>query len=329
MSIVGIRKEAVEIEGCIASFEQEMLDIIDNVEEYSKRRGEQGGILTGFPLFDWATDGLQPGLTLFGGQANSGKTGVMMQMAWACSRIESNNAYALYFSLDDPSFDTIPRVIACDQQLPINSVRFPGRNDNKKEKWKRQLGVKRLRDNIKHFKVYDQNQGSSIDFIVETVKQHVINLEAAGDGRRLVIFIDGFHEIDTEGDLDANSKQEFLAKALDKLSNKYMCPVVCSCELKKYDNPHKKPSLADFKGAVKLIYKSKLCCVVYNEVGIKKDAAKCFHVREGVQGKQPVLELDFCKNKFTSFKGNLYYKFFPEMSYLEEIPRDEVGDYKI
>jgi replicative DNA helicase len=305
-----------------------MLNTISRVEAYAQSRDARGGIQTGFHLFDAFTDGLQSGLILFGGQANSGKTALMMQMCWQSSLDPTNNVYNIYFSLDDPATDTLPRIIACDQRLPINTVKFPKRITNTRELGKRNLGLRRLRGNISHFKIYDQLDGTSIEFIADTIQRHKVELEAAGDDRQLCIWIDGFHEIDCDGFQEENARQSYLARALDNLSQQYECPVICSAEFKKFENPNRRPTLGDFKGAVKLVYKSKLCCLCYNEVGVKKETAKCFHVRDGIIGKQPILEVDFAKNKLSSFKGNLYYKFFPEMSHLEEIPMSAIGEFK-
>ena len=43
--------------------------------------------------------------------------------------------------------------------------------------------------------------------------------------------------------------------------------------------------------------------------------------------KQPVLELHFAKNKISSFKGRLFYEFYPELSRLEEPDEDSIRRY--
>lgn len=43
-------------------------------------------------------------------------------------------------------------------------------------------------------------------------------------------------------------------------------------------------------------------------------------MRDGVSDKQPVFEAQIGKNKFGSFKGRIFFEFWPEMSYFKEVP---------
>lgn len=78
---------------------------------------------------------------------------------------------------------------------------------------------------------------------------------------------------------------------------------------------------------VKIKYEAKAIILVYNEVHYKGEASEIFFHREGYQMKQPVLELHFAKNKISSFKGRLFYEFYPELSRLEEPDADSIRRY--
>ncbi|WP_187422239.1 DnaB-like helicase C-terminal domain-containing protein [Neomoorella thermoacetica] len=288
---------------------------------------------TGFPLLDQYTEGLQPGLILVGGQSNSGKTAFLSQIAWQMATHPKNNAYVLFFSLDDMAFDVLPRIVACDQQIPINAVKIPKKyKDDPEITRKREMGIKRLIDHVKHFKIYDQVNGQSdIKFIEETIKRHLVELEAAGDNRRMAVFIDNFYDIDAidvpETRTSNNAKYEYIAEELDRIAQVYQIPVVCSAEFRKL-NGNKRPTLDDIRETVKVVYKSKLILLVYNEVGLKGENASVYFTTEDTVNKQPVLEVHFAKNKFTSFKQRLFYHFYPAYSYLEEVTAGNLRRYQ-
>lgn len=287
---------------------------------------------TGFPLLDQYTEGFQPGLILVGGQSNSGKTALLSQIAWQMATHSKNNAYVLFFSLDDMAFDVLPRIIACDQRIPINAVKIPKKYDDDPDiSEKREVGVKRLIDHVKHFKIYDQVNGQNdIKFIEETIKRHLVELEAVGDNRRMAVFIDNFYDVDAdvpEARASNNAKYEYIAEELDRMAQVYQIPVVCSAEFRKL-NGNKRPTLDDIRETVKVVYKSKLILLVYNEVGLKGENASVYFTTEDTINKQPVLEVHFAKNKFTSFKQRLFYHFYPAYSYLEEVAAGNLRHYQ-
>ena len=78
---------------------------------------------------------------------------------------------------------------------------------------------------------------------------------------------------------------------------------------------------------VKIKYEAKAIILVYNEVHYKGESSEIFFNRNGYMMKQPVLELHFAKNKISSFKGRLFYEFYPELSRLEEPDEDSIRRY--
>lgn len=72
---------------------------------------------------------------------------------------------------------------------------------------------------------------------------------------------------------------------------------------------------------MKIAYEAKAILLCYNEVGLKGESASVYYNRgepEFAQFKQPVLEVKVGKNKYTSYKGRMFYEFQPERSYLKE-----------
>lgn len=307
-------------------FEREMLESIQQVDEYCKKRGELGGFSTGFEAFDRATEGLQSGLILLGGQPNTGKTAMLAQLAWQVANIEENNAYVIYMSLDDNMTDVLPRIVACDQQMPINAVRMPKRYTEPEYTLKRARGLRKLKNSVKHFKMLDQNHGNSLEYIETVIRRHKTELELAGDGRRLCLFVDNFYDVVSENVPMDDERYEYVAIELDRMAQMYDLPIVCTAEFRKL-NSGRRPTLDDLRQGVKIAYKAKLAILAYNEVGLKGDNANIYYNVEDDPRKQPVLELHFAKNKFTSFKGRLFYEFIPHQSRLVEASEQQSMRY--
>lgn len=58
--------------------------------------------------------------------------------------------------------------------------------------------------------------------------------------------------------------------------------------------------------------------LAYNEVHYKGENAEVCFMRKNNPLKQPVLEVHFAKNKFSTYKGRVFFEMYPEMSRLEE-----------
>ena len=72
--------------------------------------------------------------------------------------------------------------------------------------------------------------------------------------------------------------------------------------------------------ATKIVYEAKAILLCYNEVGIRGQQANIFWQSPDNPEKRPVYEADIRKNKFGSYKGRVFFEFFPEMSYFREVP---------
>lgn len=238
-------------------FRTKMLSTIDAVEEYSWTRGEQGGLDWGFENLNKAFEGLNTGVFLVAGQSNIGKSSFMVELAW---RVAKNNrvvtkqkpkkAFVLYFSLDDSNNELLPRLIAVDQRIPINVVRFPKKyQDNAVYMEKRAAGLQALKDSVDYINMMDVNEGSDIEFIEETIAKYHLELQKVDPDYQLVVFVDNFHDI-TIGDPKranhtGNEKYDFLADACTKLATKYDIPFVATAEFRKI-NGNRRPSVNSF-----------------------------------------------------------------------------------
>lgn len=287
------------------------------------------GFTTGFAEIDKALEGLQTGFHIVAGDSNMGKTGFLSQMAW---QVAQNNAdaYVMDFSLDDPMKDKLPRVVACGNKVIINAVRNPiGYSQFPEMIKRRNEGMQKLVGSIDKYCCYDSSFSSLIEKIEEEIKRVKIELSANGIKKRICVFIDNFHDLDTTdpkakgGD---KAKYDFLAQKVSDMATELDVPIVCTAEFRKI-NGFRRPSVDDLRESVKIKYEAKSVMLIYNEVSLKGEAAQIFFTINGKQTKQPVFEVKFGKNKYSSFKGRVFFYFFPEMALFQAAPPQAVKTF--
>jgi replicative DNA helicase len=283
--------------------------------------------------FNDAFDGLQPGLIIVAGAANVGKSALCMQLSWriayANQKVEEgvrpSKAYVIYFSLDDNATEILPRVVALEENIPINVVKAPVKFEDERPDLisRRANGVKKLKGMLNYFKVVDSTQGTSIEFIEETIRKHHFELQSRDETYKLVVVVDNFHDITVDGmnfrDNDT-AKFTYISDKLSKICTQFDIPVICTAELRKL-NGTRRPIVDDVRESGKIAYEAKAIMLCYNEVGLRGEAASIYFNRgeaEFANYKQPVLEVKVGKNKYSSYKGRLFYNFYPESSLLRE-----------
>ena len=309
----GCTSTSLSINPC-NSFANEMLGAIDEFEARAQCLGDIGGLDTGFSRLTDKLEGLQPGLYMISAGPNVGKTAFCTQLAW---QIAQNNptAFCMYITLDDNPNIVIQRVVAHITGLPIRVIRNPRAYAHD---WEilatRQLGLSLLREAANSFVVPSNINDTDVDAILEYALRYLVWVDATDAVRNhLVLFIDNFYDLTCRmGGDNSNIRMEYIADQLKRFAMRYNVPVICTGELRKLNGP-KRPSLDDAKGAGGLAYAAQIVLGIYNEVGQRGDAAKVYW--SGMTNdKMPVLEVHFLKNKLSSFKGRLLYRFIPSCS---------------
>lgn len=336
-SIIGVSAEEASavvevpiVRKNVPRFQQRMLDAIQEMDEYSWKRGEMGGLDWGFSQFNTAFEGLNTGVHLIAGQSNVGKSGICMQLAWQIAQAnqvpsekQPRKAYVVYFSLDDTANELLPRIVAIDQKVPINCIRFPKKYEHEANLMMRRAeGLQNLKDSVAHFDLRDANDGTDIEYIEETAKTLAFELAKIDEAYQIVLFIDNFHDVtvrDIKFGADNNAKYDYIAGELSRIATALDCPIVCTAEFRKL-NGNRRPQLDDIRETVKIIYEAKAIMLCYNEVGLRGQQGQIFWNLADHPDKQPVFEVRIGKNKFSSFKGRIFFEFSPEMSYFREVP---------
>lgn len=238
-------------------FRTRMLATIDSVEEYSWTRGEQGGLDWGYECLNKAFEDLNTSVHLVAGQSNIGKSSFMVELGWRIAKYnrvvtekKPRKAFVLYFSLDDSNNELLPRLVAIDQRIPINVVRFPKKyQDNPTYMEKRAAGVQALRESADFINMMDVNAGSDIEHIERTIDEYHVELQKIDPSYQLVVMVDNFHDI-TIGDPKranhtGNEKYDYIADYCTKLATKYDIPFIATAEFRNI-NGNRRPSVNSF-----------------------------------------------------------------------------------
>lgn len=265
--------------------------------------------------------GLQPGIYLLAAKPNIGKTALLIHiLTRLVEGKDKDRIYVLYYSLDDTRTQIYSRIIAQTQRIPIAVAAFPKRYEQDPALLaRREQGLSWLRSHLDRFRVYDGNELDTIEELCELTSAWQTKLHGR---RQVVVVVDNFHDLSTQHPfMDTQEAIKYILNELDRLvKTGDGIPVLCSAELRKI-NGTRRPIPDDIRESIKLQFKAEAVLLLYNELHEKADAAKVKHVQGGEP--LPVLEAQVAKNKLGSFKGRLFWKLFPEWSYLESPTREE------
>ena len=323
------KKDIKEAPEDLRDYELEQWEIINAFEEKAWSSMNRG-LDTGFDGINKALGGLQTGFHLIGGDSNIGKTSFISQMAINVALCNRDDVYVIDFSLDDPMLDKMSRVIAASQRVLINAVKSPNAHKKYPDMLKRRTkGLQLMRDIVDCYKCYDMEHGTDFEQIKATVQRHIVDLKTEGEKRKVVVFIDNFHDITTDAPESKGSdknKYDYLARVVSDMATELDVPVVCTAEFKKL-NGYRRPSIDDIRESVKIKYEAKSIMLCYNEVSLKGEAAAVYFNKANDPSKQPVYEVQFQKNKFTKFKGRVYFEGYPEMAFFVEADEESTKRY--
>ena len=288
------------------------------------------GIKTGFDCIDKAFDGgLYPGVIMIAGDSNLGKSALICNLAWNITQ-NNTDTYVMDFSLDDAMPDKLARMAACSGRLVINAVKTPLKYQNYPLMLaRRKTALLTLRSITDRYRAYDSSFSTYVEDISQEIIKQLIYFDEHNINKKIVVFIDNFHDMDIRDDPNLSAKDKFdaLAQWCQDFSTKYNITMVCSAELKKL-NGTRRPQLDDMRESVKIKYAAKAVLLVYNEVHYKAEAANIYYSVNNNPYKQPIFEVHFAKNKYGGYKGCNFFEFYPDMAYLRECDPQAQKTYK-
>lgn len=327
----------------------------NNYDEFDKKARTKGNgyKIPSYPFVEAKLEGLEAGLYLFSGESNSGKSAAMMNMIKDICSYEENNLFGIYYSLDDTKHEIIPRIIAMEQSIPIGVASKPRRYEEMLEDAetcgdnytiyqeyleKRQIGLDKLKSEADKFLIEDANKIKTSTDIVNHIKMVKTFLKSfyskQGDHEKaekmnVIIAIDALNDIKLDpkvyGRIKKDEASEEVAKFVKDLSTQFDIVVFASSHLRKL-NGNRRPTLDDLREANTLVYEASVVWLVYNDVSKNKQGAKIYWNDNQQPG--PILEMDWAKNKKSSFKGRTFNKFSPNLSQIKECSLKEMEAFE-
>lgn len=308
--------------------EEELVSYMDEVRDKFENR-EPGllGFETGWELFDEAFSGIpkEDVMITFAGDANTGKTGLMFNIAYRLA-MHNEDVLVLFMSIDDSRQQAIPRLVALSAGLQIRQVTHPTEfvtTDEDREKleagWKEIMGL----INGNRFSIKDVSQGTTLNFAENWIRW---NQDKFPD-KQIIFFLDNFHKLSDEYHKDERIRFKHASARIHQMKNKLHISAVCTMEIRKFLG--KRPMLADIAESKQMEFDNNMIGMIYNDMHARRQAADVIWTEEknGQQVKKPIVEIDVQKNKITDFKGTLYYKFSPEYSVFYECGEEEVDEF--
>lgn len=316
---------------------------ISDYNEFDKSAWEKGHGFKcpKFPMFDKYMEGLESGLFMFAGESNSGKSALLMNLMIDFCTHADNNLFGIYYSLDDSMKEIVPRLIAMHESIPISVGSKPRRYDTivqlglegavEAEEYmrKRDEGIEWLKSINEQFKLKDGNSIKNGEQLKKSIENAIMYLDANYPGKKLMIGIDAMSDVRfSKGNFRSDKeKNDFIAKEVKNWTVEYDIPILGSLHLRKIEQ-NRRPTIADVKESGEYAYEASFLGVVYNDVGRNKQSASIyFSDKDDPSIKMPIIELDWAKNKKSSYKGKTYHYFTPNYSLVRECGEEATSRY--
>ena len=334
-------KEELEGKTQIQDYYSNMANDIDAFDELAWKN-KSGYDTPNFPMFTKGLEGWSPGFYTFAAQPNAGKTALMLNILEDLCTTESNKLFGVYFSLDDSKNKVIPRIVAMRETIPIGVVSKPGRykemiNQGHEDTLlfneyltKRKEGLESLKADSNKMVIFDSTEIKNFTQLYETIKNVHAYVKALDEEANIVVAIDSLKDINIDDiKVDKDEKIAEIARRVKDISIEFNCIVLSSMHLRKV-NSNRRPTLDDLREANTLEYELDMCFLLYNDVSRNKQSAKIFRYEdEHDTEKKPVLEIDWAKNKLSSYKGVTFANFSPEYNKCIEVNEAAAEQYTL
>ena len=309
--------------------------IYNRFNEYAYKKGH-GYTVPGFPIFNRRLEGMEEGLYVFAGESNSGKTAIVTNLIWKITQEPSNKLFGLYYSLDDSTNEVTARLIAMNQQIPISVASKPKRYEDFVEHYKndetpviqqerelyieyldkRKQGLQELINANTQFLIQDNEDVPNLETLLDHMKKVQLYVKSFDPDNNIIVAIDSIADLTVDSRKFNTDREriDYISKTIKRAANNDLkIPVLGTYHLRKL-NHNGRPTLDDVKESGRLVYEASMVFLVFNDVSKNKEAASVFSSMEDNEYKQPIIELDWAKNKKSSYKGRTYHYFIPDCS---------------
>jgi len=278
-------------------------------EKYERERQSEKELL-GYPLDKFRTlarhlDGIQSGFYIIAAETSSGKTALATNLL-VDILLTNPETSGLYFSLDDNKNVIINRMLGILSGLDLNQVQRKQHialaQDLIADAYKTLL---RLSDEGR-LNIVDISETNDITTLETLIKKHP-------NRNSLVVVIDGLYNL-TVSEKAENIRADNIDRAnkIKALVDTYQIPIICTGELRKKmkskQNADFTPDLSDMMETGKFSYNANAVLLLYPE------SRELYKLQE-----DPILVIDYGKNKLSHFKGVQKVTFKASRGIIEEI----------
>lgn len=319
----------------ILNNDRKVADLIDEIEGVTGI--EDRWQTASWPSFDSIFDGGFPKmdcLMSIGGLPQQGKSAFMWNFAVELLRAPGNRNLLMYImSIDESAKQVLPKIIAAHsrRRLTISDCSHPYRLEGDKRQ-----DYEEIRDIVmswvqeRRLLLTDHMNDDSLAYAVETCKA----AQQLYPDRQVLFFLDNFHKLRIPG-TEERIKFKLASETFHALSVRNRMSIIVTAELNKEAHgltmEGRRPRLKDLSETGKLEYDCNAIGLAYNEMETKKfNPEKCSYFwtemadDDRPEARMPVFEMSVEKNKITSVKKRLYFKFTPDCGYMEPALRDDV-----
>lgn len=310
-----------------------MLKEIFLFDQWSQTRGKLLGLpISQYPIMTEKLDGIQSGFYVIAAEENTGKSTLTTSLMLYLAQSNPGKVMVLYFGLDIMNRNLVARMVANLSTLPINTVSNPKwhieenetlSEEEKKDKLqRRENAINELHNLAESISIKDEKTVMSLEHMEKMVKTYL----KVAEGKQLVVMVDSLNQISTSAKKETRDTYMYISDKLKEWTVRYDIPVFAISELRKLPHPGMRPTNDDIKEVGDLKYDADCTILLYNEFHSKRnDAERTFVGPNGVI--YPIVELIFFKNKLSGFKGTLFYKFYTDISKVEECSLEEHRRY--
>ncbi len=242
-----------------------------------------------------------------------------------------NKLYGIYFSLDDTKEEVIPRVIASKEIIPISVVSKPTRyqeivDEGGEEGYKysemlkkRTEGLEFLKSKKNQFRIVDGTKIENGEQILDFCKKAQAYVKSFDPDNNIIVCIDSLMDIRWATKNFQTDKQinDYTAKEVKRwAAEELKVPVFGTLHLRKIEQ-NRRPNIGDVKESGRYAYEASTLFVVHNDMSRNKQNSAIFSVSPDNE-KIPIIEIDWAKNKKSSYKGRTFCNFHTNYSRVTE-----------
>lgn len=322
---------------------ENILSVITNIKQYQEnedlhRTIDFGSNFNTLPIV-LAGDIAQK-LLFIGGTPNSGKSSKFSNLALNLPMYNPDISTVI-LTIDDSSKEFMARLVCYDMakrlyeagdmalfsELNISKVAQPFLYKHLPEYHQlireRDISYRRIMDLVQEgrFGIFDASYGKTVSLMRNIIKKFKTNRPDT----KLIFFLDNFHQLDSNSDAEGRHKYKELSGDIKNLTTTNDITIISTVEYNKIP-PGTKPSNYNVSESGALEYDCNAMMHLYNELHDIRDKSRLYFEEYGQ--KYPIIEQIIAKNKISSFKGNVFYKFYADKSYYHEITPEEVEELR-